>query len=348
MTGARATTVLGSGVAATACALFAARHGPVVLAGTPPPRRATAVESVPAATLTLLLELGVVPGELDVPHLIRGRTVMWEHDGPVRHVGPACAHLDRGALLDALWRRVAADARITVVTRAAGQDTTPHRRVDATGTRALTAVSVARRPGAWTASTVTLPRGNADPELRLVAAPEGYGYRLGSERLLTIGWVGSGGPPRDGPALWQRIDGAAAGLLTGVPRPPRGPTHRRPAGLAVPVAAPATVPIGDAALTRDALASQGTAIALSDACLAADPRTTDAELSARRAEARERHLRHLTETLRTCRYADEATWASYRRWLAHLGSPRGDGAGRDSPQALRSSSATASASRRNR
>jgi 2-polyprenyl-6-methoxyphenol hydroxylase-like FAD-dependent oxidoreductase len=75
------------------------------------------------------------------------------------------------------------------------------------------------------------------------------------------------------------------------------------------------VPIGDAALTRDALASQGTAIALSDACQAADPRTADAELSARCADARGRHVRHLDEMLRTCRYAAEPTWEAYRCWL---------------------------------
>jgi hypothetical protein len=324
VTGPRPTTVLGSGVAATACALFAARHGPVLLAGAPPPRRATAVESVPSATLTLLLELGVVPRELDVSHLVRRRTVTWEHARPAHHDGPACAHLDRGALLHALWRRVAADPRVTVVPRAHGRATTPGRRVDATGTRALTAVAVARRPGAWTAATVTLPRGDADPGLCLAAAPEGYGYRLGSAELLSLGWVGAGRAPRDGAALWQRIDSAGAELLTGVPGPPPGPTHRRPAGLAVPVVAKATVPIGDAALTRDALASQGTAIALSDACLAADPRTPEAELAARRAEARERHLRHLTELLRTCRHADEPVWASYRGWLAQLAAAPAD------------------------
>ena len=85
--------------------------------------------------------------------------------------------------------------------------------------------------------------------------------------------------------------------------------------MAFPVAAGAAVPIGDAALTRDALASQGTAITLSDACQAADPRTADAELSARCADARGRHVRHLDEMLRTCRYAAEPTWEAYRCWL---------------------------------
>ena len=314
MNGLHPTTVLGSGIAATACALFTARSGPVLLVGTPSPRWPTAIESVPAATLTLLLELGVVPREIDVARLLHRRSVAWGDPAPADHDGPACAHLDRGALLSALWRRVRAEPRITVAPRASGRPTAPSRLVDATGTRASTAVTVARRPGAWTASTLTFARGDAEPELRLAAAPDGYGYRLGSARLLTLGWVSSA-PPRTGPALWQRIETAAPWLLADLPEPPQESTHRRPAGLAVPVAAPGTVPIGDAALTRDALASQGTAIALSDACLAADPRMSDAELAARRAEARDRHLRHLTDVLAACRHAHQPAWASYRDWL---------------------------------
>jgi hypothetical protein len=318
------TTVLGSGVAATAYALFAARHGPVVLAGAPPTGRARAVESVPAATLTLLLELGVLPREVDAAPLLRRRTASWETAWPVQHDGPACAHLDRGALVHALWRRVAADRRVTVVPRERGRTAAAGHRVDATGARARTAVAVTRRPGAWTAASLTLPRRGAAPDLRLAAAPDGYGYRLGSASLLTLGWVGCGPPPRDGPALWQRIGHTTAELLAALPAPPPEPTHRRPAGLALPVAATDTVPIGDAALTRDALASQGTALALSDACLAADPRTTAAALSTRRAEARDRHVRNLTDVLAACRHADEPAWAAYRRWLAELAAPPAD------------------------
>jgi 2-polyprenyl-6-methoxyphenol hydroxylase-like FAD-dependent oxidoreductase len=338
VTGRPPTTVLGSGIAGTACALFAARHGPVVLAGNPPPRWPTAVESVPAATLTLLLELGIVPRELDVPPLIRRRTGTWEHPAPTHSDGRACAHLDRGALLAALWRRVAAEPRIAVVPRGPDRAAAPGRLVDASGTRALTAVTVARRPGAWTASTLTVARGNAEPGLYLAAAPDGYGYRLGSANLLTLGWVGSRPPPRDGPELWQRIDSAAGWLLTDLPGPLPGPTHRRPAGLAVPMAAPDTVPVGDAALTRDALASQGTAIALSDACLAADPRTSEAQLAARRTDALDRSVRQLAEVLAACRHADEPTWASYRRWLAELTPALRDGL-RGGDRALRSAPA---------
>lgn len=82
---------------------------------------------------------------------------------------------------------------------------------------------------------------------------------------------------------------------------------RRPAGLALPVTAEPAVPIGDAAVTRNALASQGAAVALSDACLAAAPALRRPSRMLPRTDARERHVRHQGKTLKTCRYAAEPT-----------------------------------------
>jgi 2-polyprenyl-6-methoxyphenol hydroxylase-like FAD-dependent oxidoreductase len=68
-------------------------------------------------------------------------------------------------------------------------------------------------------------------------------------------------------------------------------TVRRVARLSVPVAAgePRVVPVGDAALARDALAAQGTSIGLSDARLAAG----ETDIAGQAADGRERHLRSL-------------------------------------------------------
>ncbi len=71
--------------------------------------------------------------------------------------------------------------------------------------------------------------------------------------------------------------------------------------------------IGDAALTPDALASQYTATAPSDTCLAADSRGPEATLAARRTQVLEGHVRHLAEALRTCRSAHRPARGSYRR-----------------------------------
>lgn len=332
----RTSTVLGSGVAATACALFAAPHGPVRLYGSPDPRPGGVVECVPAATLTLLLELGLVPAELGVHALVRERWVSWDGAAPEYRIGPACAHLDRVRLCAALWSRVDAHPAVEVRPRERKAPTgEPGRVVDATGGRSLTAIEVARDPRPWVAATITVPSGRADTALHLAAAPEGYAYRLASADRTTVGWVGPGRPPRDAGALWDIVERAGAGwLLAGVAAAATEPTCRRPTGPSLPVAGPGTVPIGDAALTRDALASQGTAIALSDACLAADPRTSDATLALRRADARYRHLRHLREMADTCRFADEPAWARYRarlRTLAELADAPGRGPGRAAP-----------------
>jgi len=310
----RTTTVLGSGVAAAACALFAARHGPVRLCGraaTPDP----SVESVPAATLTLLLELGVTPPELDVDRLSRDRRVAWEHPDPTVHSGPACAHVDRAALHAALWNRALRHPDVQVTGRRGGLADGPGRVIDATGRRALTAADVLRPPRTWTAATISLP-GGADRALHLAAAPDGYAYRLGSARRVTVGWVGPDRPPRDAAALARRIEESGCGwLLTGLDLPPGTATVRRPAGLAVSTAPPGVVPIGDAALTRDALASQGLSLALSDACLAADPAVTAAALAARRVDAVSRHLQHLRSTVAACRFSRSPAWAGYGAWL---------------------------------
>jgi 2-polyprenyl-6-methoxyphenol hydroxylase-like FAD-dependent oxidoreductase len=231
------------------------------------------------------------------------------------HQGPACAHLDRAALHAALWDRVLRHPDVQVTGRRGGPADGPGRVVDATGRRAVTAAEALRPPRTWTAATITV-RACADPALHLAAAPDGYAYRLGSARRVTVGWVGPDRPPRDGAALSRRIAAAGCGwLFEDLELPDTGTTVRRPAGLAIATATPGVVAIGDAALTRDALASQGLSLALSDACLAADPAVPTAALAARRADAVRRHMAHLRGTVATCRFAASPAWARYGAWL---------------------------------
>jgi len=318
----RVGTIMGSGVAAVACALFAAQHGPVRLCGRRDPRPRRSVESVPAATLTLLLELGVTPAELDVAGLTHDRIVAWDSE-PDRHAGPACAHVDRAALHAALWDRVVADPGITVTDRVDPADAAPGW-IDATGRRAVSALTTLRPPRTWTASTVTVRSVRFDGRLRLAAAPDGYAYRLGSARWTTVGWVGPGRPPRDAAALRQRIDAAACGwLLDGCDLAPAGPPDRRPAGASIPTPGGPATAIGDAALTRDALASQGVSMAISDACLVTDPAMARQAMAARMSDATARHIRHLAGMVAVCRYADTPTWAEYAAWLDELAAAQG-------------------------
>jgi hypothetical protein len=74
--------------------------------------------------------------------------------------------------------------------------------------------------------------------------------------------------------------------------------------------------VGDAALTRDALASQGLSIGLSDACLISDPAVTTAAMAARQRHAFARHVRHLMGTVSSVAHPQSACWSEYQGWLA--------------------------------
>lgn len=318
-TAVRDTTVLGSGPVALAHALFAARHGPVVLAGRPVPP-SPAVESLPAVALTLLLELGITPTELDVDRLARDRLVAWEQAEPESRTSPACAQLDRATLVTALWQRITRCPQIRVVGRLHARPgaTVTDPLVDATGRRAVTAQDHIRPHQPWIAASCTFPRHTLDPTMRLAAGPDGYAYRLGSASWLTVGWAGPGTPPRDADGLRRRIVNAGAGWLIEQAPPEGVPTTRRVASLSVPVrGCGPVVALGDAALARDALASQGGSIGLSDARLAAESAISSEELAQRAADGRERHLRFLTRVLDSCRHRHNPAWSQYRQWVAH-------------------------------
>lgn len=319
------TAVLGSGPVALAHALFQSRDGPVVLAARPEAPTA-GVERVPAALLTLLLELGIVPGELDVDELSRARRVAWDAPSPVESRGPACAHLERTALVDALWRRVRDQPEIHLVppiarrvdVALAGDGWAATRLVDATGRRAVTATARAHPVPVWVATCCTVPRQGGDPTMQLAAGPSGYAYRLGSARWLTVGWVSPNSPPRDGPGLTSRIALEGGGWLTEGIDLRDATVARRTASISITTLRddPRTQPLADAALARDALASQGAAIGLSEARLAAEPGAR-AAMADRHREGIDRHLHHLISLLATCTHHHTQTWRSYASWVQH-------------------------------
>jgi hypothetical protein len=264
--------------------------------------------------LTLLLEIGITPEELDVRGLSRERVVAWANSDPQQFDGPACAYIDTGALHRALFQRASAHPAITLA-RHRERGAIARGWVDATGRRSLSAESHIRPPRAWIAALVTVRRAGRGP-LRLAAARDGYAYRLGSAQWTTIGWVGPGGPPLTGAALRARIvESGTAWILEDAEIPHGISTFRRAASAALPVPSADAIPIGDAALTRDALASQGLSIGLSDACVVADSTTTPLTMAGRRADAIARHLRHLQGTVAACAHASAPCWAEYAMWL---------------------------------
>lgn len=313
---------------AVAHALFAARAGPVVLCRRPAPG-VPAVESVPAPLLTLLLELGITPAELDVDALTSGRLVAWEGAEPAERPSPACAHVDRASLARALWRRAqeCPDVHLGRPEDFEGLRSGARWLVDATGRRAVTAGGHQRPSPVWSATCCTVPRSDLDPTMRLAAGPTGYAYRLGSASWLTVGWVGPGPTPRRPAELRARLVVEGAGwLLKGVGLE-EARWSRRVASLDLPAAAadPHVVAIGDAALARDALASQGVSIGLSDARLAAVPLAPSVrtDLEARRRDGLLRHLRSLSAVLATCRHGARTAWRAYETWVDRLAAEHG-------------------------
>ena len=98
------------------------------------------------------------------------------------------------------------------------------------------------------------------------------------------------------------------------------PLHHRVASLSAAGDPPQAglLRLGDAALARDALASQGLATGLSDARLAARPEWTTDDAAERSADGLRRHLRSLSGVLETCAHRHEPAWQAYTTWVRSL------------------------------
>jgi hypothetical protein len=79
----------------------------------------------------------------------------------------------------------------------------------------------------------------------------------------------------------------------------------------------AGIAVGDAALARDALSSQGLASGLSSARygVASESENDRALLRQHQWAERSRHLQSLSQLIAACRYADSAEWRQYRDFI---------------------------------
>jgi hypothetical protein len=194
-----------------------------------------------------------------------------------------------------------------------GRDWMTKHFVDATGRAAVTAIRRIRAPKPWVARIFWAPVGAYDRGFAIAQLPQGYAYRLGAASTLVFGVVG-------------RHDMVAGGLLD-IARhlrvqapwmledlPPFAELRSGGACAAsVQWSDGGGLRIGDAALARDALSSQGLATGASEALQACAMVGQDdrALIVARQREQRQAHLRSLLAGLGNGRFSHTPTWRQY-------------------------------------
>lgn len=314
--------VLGAGAVGLIAALQFARSGRTVVIASnrlPAPDGARRVDAVPASFLALLVELGINPVEIGTDRLHRARVSAWPSDAAQLSEGASTAHVERPALDMALLQAAkragcAFRSRFRLdAEEAGGRDWKAKRFVDATGRAAVTAARRIRAPKPWVARIFWTPVSTHDRGFAIAQLPEGYAYRLGAASTLAFGVVGRrnavAGTFHD---IARRLRVHAPWILEGLPAF---------AGLRSGGACAASVRwsegsglrIGDAALARDALSSQGLATGASEALQACAMGGEDdrALIVARQREQRQSHLRSLLFVLESGRYSDAPTWREY-------------------------------------
>jgi hypothetical protein len=314
--------VLGAGPVGLLAALQFARSGRrvvIVSKRLPAPDAARRVDSVPASLLALLVELGINPARIGANRVNRTRVAAWSSAEPMATEGAATAHLERPALDVAL---LAAARREGCAVRSCsrrngngvgGPDWSAVSFVDASGRAAVTAARHIRAPKPWVARTFWSAQPAGNREFAIAQLPDGYAYRLGAASTLTLGVVGR--------------RNAVAGALSDIARhlrvhapwmledlPPLGELQPGTAcSASVQWSEGDGLRIGDAALARDALSSQGLAAGAAEALQACAARSVqDCDLIAsRQREQRNAHLSALLSVLESGRFSREPAWRDY-------------------------------------
>ncbi len=329
--------ILGNGPVGMLAALRAAKQHPVILLAANPPLATmeTRIEAAPAGLLALLLEYGIHPQQIGVETLFHQRAISWASAQVERISTPRVAHIHRPALDIVLWQKVLSELRIqvqlgeqTFQLHAMGARANAWQAdylLDASGRTAITATHFHQARQPWVARNFSLQwreRTSASTSaqyFQLAALPNGYVYRLGSRSAQTVVFVGRDIAVKGGAdALQQRLaQSNAQWLMQGLP-----PLREFATSPALPSSlqwaqSSRSVLLGDAALARDILGSQGLSCGLSEAILS----STLAEESARAAflqrqtEQRRLHIKALVAQIKVNRYRDSASWADYLAFL---------------------------------
>jgi 2-polyprenyl-6-methoxyphenol hydroxylase-like FAD-dependent oxidoreductase len=320
--------ILGAGPAGLAAALIASQSARVVLIADKIPGRSwdLRIEAVPARTLAMLAELGIAPAALGATALHDGHWSAWETEEPRFQPTAPTAHVERPVLEQALFARLCAERIAFLV-----EPCTPHHDgdvfwapgwraehlIDATGRAAITAHKrvAAAHPWAsrfWWSDNA---QGHATSAFAITPLCDGYAYRIGSGARIGVGVVGRSRLLR---ATLMRVaemlrEAGAQWLLDGLP--PLAQMHTGasgPCSVQWASGSPASL-IGDAALARDALSSQGLAGSLSDAFHAVEAifNNTPQRLAERHSENRASHLALLHDLIGRCRLSEAPIWRDY-------------------------------------
>jgi flavin-dependent dehydrogenase len=296
-----------------------------------PPR----IESVPAALLNLLLDFSIDPRRIDVDRLHDTRHAAWETPDTSTTRGRAVAHLDHVQLTAELL----AVAHRYPMLKVKSESQTPVRRnglwhgtswrartlLDATGRTMVMSAHRLHPPKPWVAKPfwrIASARARhlaADRSFRIAALPFGYAYRLGSNSTDMVWVVGRGEELSHPPAVLERtLRSLDAGwLLEGfAPLTTANTGRSHPASVQWSEGSPCST-IGDAALSRDILSSQGLAAGISDALYAAAARSDDerALWAHRHIAERAAHLKSLQQVFAACRYRDRPAWRAYTEFV---------------------------------
>jgi hypothetical protein len=285
----------------------------------PAPDDARRVDAVPASFVALLVELGINPAAVGANRLYRARLAAWSSTEPIATEGASSAHLERPALEIALLA-AARGAGCAIRSRfrcdgeaVGGHDWIAERFVDATGRAAVTATRRIHAPRPWIARTFWTSQFTDDREFAIAQLPDGYAYRLGSASTLAFGVVGR----RDAVAgslsdIAQHLRIHAPWILEGLP-PLAEWRSGRACAASVQWSEGGGLRIGDAALARDALSSQGLAAGAAEAMQACAMRGVQdrALIVSRQREQRNAHLRALLSVLESGRYSQAPFWRGY-------------------------------------
>jgi flavin-dependent dehydrogenase len=327
--------VLGSGPVGIVAALELSKHYRTALIThqLPSADQVPRVEAVPASLLALLIEYGIHPRRVGVDRLHETRLIAWENNNFGKSIGPAAAHVERPALDLALLDALIISRRVKIILsqKSASLEAVDGLRqqslrvIDATGRRSLTATTKIHPAKPWVGRIflTSTKACSATREFRIAALPGGFAYRLATIRSINLGIVGRGkmlgGDPEE---IERHLHEYEAGwVLEGLP----------PMADMIPGrVSPASVQwaggnvsrrIGDAALARDTLSSQGLACGISDALFAAGVRDDQGEtrLSRRQFEQRLSHLASLANLIARCRFRDHDAWKEYEEFISdHL------------------------------